>query len=181
MYASKFSKTPSKSEINLTLFSISGTIYYVTSGNIAGIDCFDSYSWNLRVKIENNPRIAFLTIEHSASRWRCFPYGKQCRLLACCTTCSLFLQAFDNYHFYNFYIEHFSQLFIRMAELDFIKKILRFRNTQLVKFWSPRQKICLTTRIQYLVGLVGFNRGHYEVSTGSSIEAISIPFTKSLL
>ena len=27
----------------------------------------------------------------------------------------------------------------------------------------------------------GFIRGHYEVSTGSSIEAMSIPFTRSLL
>ena len=27
----------------------------------------------------------------------------------------------------------------------------------------------------------GFNRGHYEVSTGSSVEAMSIPFTRSLL
>ena len=27
----------------------------------------------------------------------------------------------------------------------------------------------------------GFNRGHYEVSTGSSVEAMSIPLTRSLL
>ena len=32
-----------------------------------------------------------------------------------------------------------------------------------------------------IVGLVGFSRGHYEVSTGSSVEAMSIPFTRSLL
>ena len=27
----------------------------------------------------------------------------------------------------------------------------------------------------------GFSRGHYEVLTGSSVEAMSIPFTRSLL
>ena len=37
------------------------------------------------------------------------------------------------------------------------------------------------TLFSFVLFWFGFNRGHYEVLTGSSVEAMSIPFTRSLL
>ena len=47
--------------------------------------------------------------------------------------------------------------------------------------WPPSfEGYCVSLNCFGLVCLV-YNRGHYEVLTGSSVEAMSIPFTKSLL
>ena len=44
-----------------------------------------------------------------------------------------------------------------MVELDFIKKILKFRKCRLEKFWDIRQKIYLTTSAKQVLRYVPFN------------------------
>ena len=44
-----------------------------------------------------------------------------------------------------------------MAELDFIKKIFRFRKCRLAKFWGIRQKNCLSINAQYTSRYVPFH------------------------
>ena len=44
-----------------------------------------------------------------------------------------------------------------MVEVDFIKKIHRFRKCRLVKFWCLRKNIYLTTNATYVLRYVPFN------------------------
>ena len=44
-----------------------------------------------------------------------------------------------------------------MVEVDFIKKIHRFRKCRLVKFWGVRKNIYLTTSATYVLRCVPFN------------------------